>query len=152
MTVHVAEAGEQRGRVVLKLGCTEPSQVVLEAAIRIAQAFHSEIESLFVEAPQLIDAARFPFTREISLVGGRSRELTAEAVERQLRHAARELTQRIAALARLAEVPTRSTVVREEPIEAMERACRECGPWNVIALADRLLASDTAALRQLFER
>jgi hypothetical protein len=152
MTAHVAEAGEQRGRVVLKLGFSEPSRVALEAAIRVAQAFQSEIESLFVEEPQLLEAASLPFTREVSLTGRQRRDFTPEVVARQMRHVAHDLMRRVEAMARLAEVPSRSTIVRDEPLQAMARACRERGPWNVIALADGTIPASGAAIRQLFER
>ena len=49
MIAHVAETGENRGRVVLQLGSAHPSAIALEAAVRIAQAFQSEIESVFVQ-------------------------------------------------------------------------------------------------------
>ena len=48
MIAHVAETGEDRGRVVLQLGSAHPSAIALEAAVRIARAFQSEIESVFV--------------------------------------------------------------------------------------------------------
>ena len=49
MIAHVAQTGEDRGRVVLQLGSAHPSAIALEAAVRVARAFQSEIESLFVE-------------------------------------------------------------------------------------------------------
>lgn len=152
MMAHVAASGEQRGRVVLKLGCTEPSRVAIEAAVRIAQAFQSEIESLFVEEPALTDVAGFPFAREISLTGRQTRELSPEVMARQIRHVADVLTRRVEELARLAEVPSRSTIVRDEPFEAMARVCQACGPWNVIALADCLMPRNGDMIRELFER
>ena len=54
MIAHVAQAGEDRGRVVLHLQSGHPSAIALEAAVRIARAFQSEIESLFVEDEQLL--------------------------------------------------------------------------------------------------
>ncbi len=152
MMAHVAAAGEQRGRVVLKLGCTEPSQIALEAAVRIAQAFQSEIESVFVEEPALLDVAGFPFAREISLTGRHTRELSPEVMARHIRHVAEVLTRRVEALARLAEVPSRSTIVRDDPFQAMARVCQACGPWNVIALADGAMPRNGELIRQLFEQ
>ena len=69
MIAHVAETGEDRGRVVLQLGSGHPSAIALEAAVRIARAFQSEIESLFVEDEQLFDCAAYGFVREVSLTG-----------------------------------------------------------------------------------
>ena len=39
MIAHVAQTGENRGRVVLQLGSAHPSVIALEAAVRIARAF-----------------------------------------------------------------------------------------------------------------
>jgi hypothetical protein len=152
MIAHVAAAGEQRGRVVLKLGCRQPSPVAIAAAVRLARAFQSELESLFVEEQQLFDAASFPFVREISLSGRHTRDVTPETIARQMRHVAQDMMRRIEAMAREAEVPTRSTIVRDDPVQAMARACRECGPWNVIALADCTMPATGEAIRDLFDQ
>jgi len=151
MIMHVAEAGEQRGRVVLHITSGHPNAVALEAAVRIAQAFHSEIESLFVEDLQLYDMASYPFAREISLTGGRSRALSREAIEREMQLAARALRRRIEALALAANVPLRGArTVRDDPVQALAKACAEDGPWNVVALADELAPGQGARLCELF--
>src|SRR5690349_23094669 len=77
MIAHVAETGENQGRVVLQLGSVHPSAIALEAAVRIAQAFQSEIESVFVEDEQLFDCAAYNFVREVSLSGRHSRAVSA---------------------------------------------------------------------------
>ncbi len=149
MIMHVAEAGEQRGRVVLHITSGHPNAVAIEAAVRIAQAFHSEIESLFVEDLQLYDMASYPFAREISLTGVR-RPLSREAIERDLRLASRSLRRRVEALALAANVPLRARVVRDDPVQALAKACAEDGPWNVVALADVLAPGQGARLCELF--
>lgn len=149
MIMHVAEAGEQRGRVVLHITSGHPNPVALEAAVRIAQAFHSEIESLFVEDLQLYDMASYPFAREISLTGAR-RALSREAIERDLQLTARALRRRVEALARAANVPLRARVVRDDPVQALAKACAEDGPWNVVALADVLSPGQGLRVCELF--
>jgi hypothetical protein len=149
MIMHVAEAGEQRGRVVLHITSGHPNPVALEAAVRIAQAFHSEIESLFVEDLQLYDMASYPFAREISLTGAR-RPLSREAIERDLQLTARALRRRVEALARAANVPLRARVVRDDPVQALAKACAEDGPWNVVALADVLAPGQGLRVCELF--
>ena len=149
MIMHVAEAGEQRGRVVLHITSGQPNEVAIEAAVRIAQAFHSEIESLFVEDLQLYDMASYPFAREISFTGAR-RALSRDAIERDLRLAARALRRRVEALALAANVPLRARVVRDDPIQALAKACAEDGPWNVVALAEVLAPGQGARLSELF--
>lgn len=150
MIAHVAEAGEGRGRVVLHVTAAAPSVFALEAAISVARAFQSEIESLFVEDSGLFDIAAFPFAREISLSGREQRQLSPEMIERQCRLAAAAITRQISALALLADVPCHITVVRDEPILAIASACAARGPWNVVALTEPLRPGDGARLGRLF--
>jgi hypothetical protein len=150
MIAHVAEAGEQRGRVVLQLTAGEPNTVAIEAAIRVAKAFHSEIESLFIEDMALFELASFPFAREISLSGRERREISVDGIERQMRHLAAAIGRQVSELARLAEVPLRQTVVRGEPVSALAHACAECGPWNVIAVGHSVGSAGSCSVRDLF--
>ncbi len=70
MIAHVAETGEDRGRVVLHLrvGAIR-APIALEAAVRVARAFGSDLESMFVEDEQLFDCAAYGFVREVSFSG-----------------------------------------------------------------------------------
>jgi hypothetical protein len=150
MIAHVAAAGEQRGRVVLHLASGHPNRVALETALRIAKAFQSEVEGLFVEDQGLYACAGYPFAREISLCGRQRRQLSTETIERQLRHTASALGREIDALARTLEVPFRQTIVRDEPVAALARACTDCGPWNVVAIADTMTGSAGETVAHLF--
>jgi hypothetical protein len=50
MIAHVAEAGENRGRVVLHIGAgRQVADIAIDAALRVALAYQSEIETLVVE-------------------------------------------------------------------------------------------------------
>jgi hypothetical protein len=69
MIAHVAQSGEDRGRVVIQIRSRHPSAVAMQAAVQIARAFGSDLESLFVEDEQLFDCAAYGFVREISLSG-----------------------------------------------------------------------------------
>ncbi len=150
MIAHVAAAGEQRGRVVLRLTHDTPHPIALQAAMCVAQAFQSEIESLFVEDLALFELASFPFAREISFSGRRSSALSAESIAADMRHVAAAFQRTISALAQRAEIPLRATVIRDEPVTAVARACAECGPWNVVALAEPISAASPAMLHRLF--
>jgi hypothetical protein len=149
MIAHVAEKGEDRGRVVLHLRSGRPSVIALEAAVRVARAFGSEIESLFVEDEQLFDCAAYGFVREVSLSGRESRALSPDAVMRDLHFAAQGARRQIEALARKAEVPLRCRVVRDEPLRALTVACAETGPWNLVALGEPFTGGNGAMLKQL---
>lgn len=149
MIAHVAQSGEDRGRVVLQLCSSHPSAIALEAAVRIARAFQSEIETLFVEDEQLFDCASFSFVREISLNGRQRRVMSPAGVTRSLHFAAQGARRQIEALARAAEVPLRSRVVRDEPLRALSIACAETGPWNVVALTEPFTGGCGQILKQM---
>ena len=135
MILHVAEAGEDRGRVVLRLGPLRPaSDAALKAAVMVAQAFGSEMESLFIEDSQLFDLAGFPFVRETSLSGLTTRPISVPDLERDVKAIARALHRRVAEVAAPAKVRVRSRSMRDDPVRALAMACSEAGPWNVIAL------------------
>ena len=149
MIAHVAQSGEDRGRVVLHLRSTHPSTVAVEAALRVARAFDSDLESLFVEDEQLFDCAAYGFVREVSLTGLSSRTMSLDAMMRDLYLTAQGARRAVEALARKAEVPLRCRVVRDEPLRALSIACTETGPWNVVALGEPFTAGHSPMLKQL---
>ncbi len=149
MIAHVAQTGEDRGRVVLHLKSGRPSAVALEAAVRVAQAFGSDLESLFVEDEQLFDCAAYGFVREVSFSGQRSRTMSLDAMMRDLHLAAQGVRRQVEAMARKAEVPLRCRVVRDEPLRALSIACAETGPWNVVALGEPFTGGTGAVLKQV---
>lgn len=152
MIAHVAEKGEDRGRVVLQIGPSgAASQVAIDAALRVAQAYQSEIESLFIEDVRIIDAAEHAFAREISNSGRRTSRLGAAVLERELASVASALQRKIVEAGRRAEVTIRCRTVRGEPLQALATACAENGPWNVVALAQPLDVLTILALPELFQ-
>lgn len=139
MIAHVAEADEQRGRVVLWLGANaETQETAVDAALHLAQAFGSEIESLFIADDQLFDLAELPFAREVSLSGRRTRTLSTETLANDLQAHASALQRHVLARARAADVKAEARVVRAEPVAALARACAENGPWNVVTVGSPL--------------
>lgn len=153
MIAHVAAAGEDKGRVVLRLGAGTPaSDIALEAAVAVARAFQSEIESLFVEDRQLFELASYPFAREISFSGRSSRAISVSVVEREVRLLASGLQRKVSSIARRAEVRVHARSVRDEPVRALAQVCAQCGPWNVVALAEPYTAAHASALAELFAR
>lgn len=147
MIAHVAHADEQRGRVVLWLGASgEPHDTAVDAALRLAQAFHSEIDSLFIEDGQLFDLAELPFAREISLSGRRSRTFSSDALARDMQAHAAALQRSVLARAQAADVVARARVVRADPVGALARACTENGPWNVVTVGSAVRSIAGAGL------
>ncbi len=150
MIAHVAEATEDRGRVVLRLDpSSRPSPIALEAAVRVAQAFQSEIESLVVADQQLFELARFPFAREVQRSGAVGR-LSAETLERDIAVAASALCRVVRQVAQRAGVRVRERLVRDEPVRAVSRTCAELGPWNVVALAEPFTARHALSIAEMF--
>jgi hypothetical protein len=149
MIAHVAETGEDRGRVVLHVTTGNPNVVAVEAALRVARAFGSDVESMFVEDEQLFDCASYSFVKEVSLTGRASRPLTRDTMMRDLHLAAQAARRRVETLARKAEVGLHCRVVRDEPMRALSIACAERGPWNIVALAEPFQGGHGRLLKQL---
>lgn len=147
MIAHVAQADEQRGRVVLWLGASgEPHDTAVDAAVRLAQAFHSEIDSLFIEDGQLFDLADLPFAREVSLSGRRTRSFSMDALAQDMQTHASALQRRVLARAHAADVVAHARVMRADPVGALARACTENGPWNVVTVGAPVRGGDGAGL------
>jgi len=151
MIAHVAEAGEDRGRIVLQLCAATPSAVALAAAISLAEAYQAEIEGVFVEDEQLLDLARFPFARIVPARGGMARLVTHSDMERELRHVATAVLHEVETLARAAGLTVRGRVMRAAPSAALATACAERGPWNLVVLADAFSPRDGHAIAGLLE-
>jgi len=150
MIGHVASSGEARGRVVLRLSCGAPaSEAAFEAAARIAQAFGSDIEGLFIEDLQLIDLTGYSFTREVAFNGRASRDLSIAALEEEFSSAFRAVQRRMQAVAKKYQARAYATRVRDEPLTALARACARAGPWNVIVMEEPLNARSGMALSDI---
>lgn len=147
--VHVAEAGENSGRVVLRLASPTPHRVAVEAALRIARAYQSELESLYIEDQQLIDVCSHGGVQEVSLCGRETRTLSSVTTVRQFAWAARRAERHIASMARLAHIPYRARTMRDEALHALNRACAESGPWNIVAIADPVRPGDRREIIRL---
>jgi hypothetical protein len=117
--------------------------------VRVARAFGSDLESIFVEDEQLFDCAAYGFIREVSLSGMESRAISLDGMMRDLHLAAQGARRQVEELARKAEVPLRCRVVRDEPIRALSIACAETGPWNVVALGEPFTGGTGAMLKQV---
>jgi hypothetical protein len=149
MIAHVAQSGEDRGRVVIQIRSRHPSAIAMQAAVQIARAFGSDLESLFVDDEQLFDCAAYGFVREVSLSGRQSRVLSLDTMMRDLHLAAQGTRRQLEELTRKAQVPLRCRVVRDEPLRALTIACAEVGPWNVVTLGEPFSAGNGAMLKQL---
>ncbi len=151
MIAHVAAAGEGRGRVVLWLGSsTQASPSAIDAAMLLARAYQSEVESVFVEDRQLFDLASFPFARALDSDGESWRPLPPETLERDMHYLGAALQRQVADAARRADIPFSTRVLRDDPMRAVASVCAENGPWNMVAIAEPFRAGDEKRLAELF--
>ncbi|MFN3868679.1 MAG: hypothetical protein ACK4MF_06400 [Hyphomicrobiaceae bacterium] len=153
MTAHVAERGEGRGRVVLRLNCTAPiNEAAVGAALLVARAFGASVECLLLEDRQVFDAAAFGFTRECPLDEAGQRPIAIDEVSRRLALAVSAAGRRVIDVAASADVPVELHRVLDSPVNALVTACQSAGPWNVVALGEIASATMAARMDALFER
>ncbi|MEM9030650.1 MAG: hypothetical protein AAGC70_19995 [Pseudomonadota bacterium] len=136
MIAHVAAAGEARGRVVLRVCGAGPSAVALAAAVHVARAYQSQLESVFIRDEHVLAMASHPFTKVISPSGRSVKHWRPADIDREYRAIERKVAQHLSQLATPYDVPLHSRVVSDDPLRALTAACAEAGPWNVIALAE----------------
>ena len=151
MIAHVAEAGEARGRVILRISEASPSPIALRAAVHIARAYDSEIEGLFVCDEQVFDMAGFAFTQVVSPSGRVARHMDQRDIARAYSGIERSVAARLQALAGASDVPCRCRSVRDEPLRALTAACAERGPWNVVTFAEAFDSRGYDELAGVFE-
>jgi hypothetical protein len=125
--------------------------MAIRAALLVANAFHSEVEALFVEDSQRVDFAGFPFAREFSMRDGAARIVSVAAVAAEMRGSFRLARARIEAVAGEYEVNIYEHVVRDDPVQALVSACARRGPWNMIAIAETFGTPAPCSLDEVFE-
>lgn len=137
MIVHVAEAGESRGRVVLHCGYSPAANdAALKVALHIAKAYRSELEGLLVENQQIFALAGHEFAHEIALADGVVQALDTGDLQRQHRALFEAESRHIHKAAAVAGIEARVQTVHDDDITALVRCCAALGPWNVVVLAE----------------
>lgn len=145
MIDHVAEASEDRGRVIVQLGdfaCS--SSPAIAAAIHVALAFQSQLEGLFVENPDVYAASRLG-GREVMCHGQKTAPLSAKRLSEDADHFAVAAQRQLATAAAKSVVAFTARVSRDTPVGALQTACAQSGPWNIIVLAEPVASPDKSA-------
>lgn len=151
MIAHVAESGENSGRVVLQLAGSAPNApIALEAALHVACSFNAGLESLFVEDPQLVDFASFSFVREVILSSGTAVPVNPAGLNAALDQQAATQHGVVVMAAEAAGVPVHCRTLRDDAVAALASACSENGPWNVAVLAEAVTKATEAHIAELF--
>lgn len=152
MIVHVAEAGEARGRVVLRCGFgPAANDAALKAAIHVAKAYHSEIEALFVENRHVFALADHAFASEVALSGGAFSALGAVDLQAEYRSLHGAESRHVMAAAAAAGIEARLQTARDDEISALNRCCAASGPWNVVVLAEAFDSPGAGAIGRVLD-
>ena len=162
MIAHVAEMGENRGRVVLqlRLGASERHRAGGGGAHRRAPSSRRS-RACSSRTQQLFDCAAYGFVREVSLSGRRSRAVSAADMTQDLRLAAqgarRQLDARVEELTRMpSDVQDALITILSEktlPVPELGTELQAVRGFNVIATAndrDRGVNELSSALRRRF--
>lgn len=142
MIAHVAEASEDRGRVIVQLGdfaCA--SLAAIAAAIHVAVAFQSQLEGLFVENPDLYAASRLDSARELNCHGQKTSTLLARRLSEDADHFGVASQRQLASAAAKSSVAFTARVSRDTPVGALQRACAQSGPWNIVVIAEPVVST-----------
>ncbi len=148
MIAHVAEAHEDRGRVIVQLGAfTLSSAAAIAAAVHVALAFRSQLEGLFVETIDIETVGTLDGVRELAFHGCKSEPLSNARLLQDTTHFAVAAQRELANAAAKATVAFTAKVSRDTPIGALQTACSHSGPWNIVVCAEPVsTASQSAAL------
>lgn len=150
LLIHVAAESERRGRVVLAARSAAPNPQALAAAVELARAFETWVECLIIECPDVLALSAHGFARQVSHAG-RIGPLSNAAVEKDQSAATALARRSITRLAEPSGVRVATSVARDSLADALSRACATEGPWNIVALAEPVLASDAALLQTLLD-
>ena len=150
LLIHVAAESERRGRVVLAARSAAPNPQALAAAVELARAFETWVECLIIECPDVLALSAHGFARQVSHAG-RIGPLSNAAVEKDQSAATALARRSITSLAEPSGVRVATSVARDSLANALSRACATEGPWNIVALAEPVLASDAALLQTLLD-
>jgi len=78
-------------RILIAINAAERTALGRAAAVRLAAELRVALHGLFIEDVDLLRASGLPFTKEISLSGGKLRPLTLESMEQSLKAMAEQL-------------------------------------------------------------
>jgi hypothetical protein len=146
MIAHVAEASEDRGRVIVQLGnfaCSSASAIA--AAVHVAVAFRSQLEGLFVENPDLYAAAGRDGGRELACHGQKLSLFSAKRLSEDADHFAVAAQRQLATAAAGSAIAFSARVSRDAAVGALQSACAQSGPWNIIVLAEPVATFEKSA-------
>ena len=151
LLIHVAAEAEGRGRIVLASCAAAPHSVALSAAFDVARAFDTWVDCLLVESPDVVALTAHGFAREVSH-SGRIAPLSNAAILEGQSAASSFARKAVLRAAQSTGLRVSTTTVRDGLTDSLARACAIEGPWNIVALAEPVLATDAQRLHRLLDR
>lgn len=112
-------------RITLALDAASDTRLALDAAAALAARLDAEIAAVFVEELDLLNCARLPFVRQLSLPTAAEQSLEQAETERTLRAVAGQSRRALAAAAARSKVPWSFRVIRGRMERALPAAARE---------------------------
>ncbi|MEO1720693.1 MAG: hypothetical protein AAFR23_10775, partial [Pseudomonadota bacterium] len=148
MIAHVASSDEKRGRVLLAVGTTYRADAI-DASVRLAHAYTSSVEILFVEDPHAFACGRLDFLTATSVGGGALKRLDDRSVAMAYSGLRQGCLAKAIAIAQARDVPVRHRIARDTMHDAVAGACAADGPWNVVAVSDALSRESFAEIEAM---
>lgn len=125
----------QTRRILLALDARGCHPASLQRVLTLAGRISAQIHSLYIEDTDLLQLARLPFTREVSLDTAQPRRLSADTISRMLRNSARQLELMIQEQAKHAAVLATFETIRGQRIPVILQASTRA---NLIIIPESL--------------
>lgn len=132
---------EKRTRILISFDCEAIAPDLLEMLAVLSDGHNLELTGLFVEDEDLLQAARLPGLREVSLTG-EVRSLTVDQISRQLSQQAASAKARFEASVRKLNYTGSFRIVRGRALEPVAAAARES---DLVVIARSLRSSGLRA-------
>ena len=97
------------------------SSSAMETAISIASRLQADLCGLFVEDSELLELAKLPFTREITLHTRKYRDLSSDSIERNFIVLASQMRHTLEKLAKISDVACSFRTIRGSRLESIIR-------------------------------
>ncbi|MDE2335184.1 MAG: hypothetical protein KGK10_11670 [Rhodospirillales bacterium] len=126
--------GADDGRVVVGLWHASLDAAAMQQAAEVARLLSADLYGLFIEDEALLAMAALPFAREIHYATRTWRALRPDAVESEMREAAREAQRLLDHAARATGIASAFEVMRGDPAACITAACRA---GDILVLAEQ---------------
>lgn len=106
-------------RIIVSVETGGFNSSAMQSAVILASRLQADLCGLFIEAPELLEIARLPFTREITLHTTQSRDLSGAAIERHFIAMANQMRHTIEKMAKISNVACSFRTIRGSHLESM---------------------------------